>query len=179
MQVKLEISSFEGFADLSGAELEVLTRALGKVFRTEQRYVESAYVQVKKPGKIEAKFTISPGVTFMTQDEYDFATAAQDAREAKLAADQLEARAKAAALVLAVPSTPDDRKVAFEALIALLDAQGMLYYKEKQNARMEVLIDDDQVTFQLPDYDSVDDTTKGYTASVTRSGKFVRTSNKA
>lgn len=178
MQVKLEISSFEGFADLSGAELEVLTRALGKVFRTEQRYLESADVEVKKPGKIEAKFTVSPDVTFMSQADYDTAKAAQDAREAKLAADQKAARAAAVAKIMEVPSTPEGRDAAFKALMALLASQSLLYYKEEQNAYI-TLIGDNGVDFQLPNYEDVGDTSKGYSATVTAEGKFVRTSNKA
>lgn len=176
MQVKIEISSFEGHADLSGAELEVLTRAMGKVKLSSERYLESAYVTVEKPGKVEAKFTVVPSVTFMSEQDYDVRRKAQDLREAKLAADQQAARAERAVLILACVS--EEAAVeggAFGTMIALLQEQSFLYYGEQKTARL-ASIGDNVIVFELPNYSAPDDTTKGYTGTLTRDGKFSRVS---
>jgi hypothetical protein len=82
MIVKIDLNSFRGCADLSGTEVETLTKILGKFFGTDERYLESKYVQVRTDEKVAPDVRILVDTEFMSGMAYDTAKKAQDAREA-------------------------------------------------------------------------------------------------
>lgn len=165
MQVKIEIhSSFTASADLSGAELEVLNRAFGKMKRIDEKWLEGENVLVESASKLpRIDITATPGLLVMSDTAYRTAKEAQERAEAAKAAHEAQERATFVAILIGC----NDDQEAFQGLIDCCYNQSLLYYKEKDSIVMR----------DVTDTEVIFDTVSGdnwYTVSIDHAGKFNR-----
>lgn len=144
MIVKLNLNSFNGHAEISGAELDQLTKILSKFFGTDQRYVNSRYVTIRDNSKLVATFEVATDIEFMARDAYEAERQEQEAREAKLAAEQAAERVFALDWLIY-----NGTKENHAALLQILCDQNLLYYSERpeNNPVTDWCINAEGVTF--------------------------------
>lgn len=166
MIIKLELNSFNGHAEISGAELDQLTKILSKFFGTDQQYINSRYVTIRNDHKLAAKFEVATDTEFMARDAYDTERRDQDAREAKLAADQTAVRV--AALDQLIGEDTEENRMA---LLKVLEDQSFLYYSEylQNNPVTGWFVGEEGVGFYAGKSDNIK------RINLDRAGKFTRT----
>lgn len=134
MQVKIDLNSFNGHAELSGQELDQLTKILVKFFGTDLRYLDGRYINVRTGAKLSAKLEVSTEVEFMSEDAYRLEKQAVDDREAKIAEAQRLKRADLAAEIFADLAAEIFAAGSHEKLDALLGGeQSLLYWRERMD----------------------------------------------
>ena len=130
MQVKIDLNSFNGHAELSGQELDQLTKILVKFFGTDQRYLDGRYINVRTGAKLLAKLEISTDVEFMSEPAYKLEKEQSDAKAAALAEEQRLKRADLVAEIIGMDGS-FSREV-YAKLDELLGAsQSLLYWRER------------------------------------------------
>lgn len=75
MRVKIEFQRFTGFAELGGAELEVLTKIFAKMQGAQEHWLRNESVFVPNDDTADFKAEIKPNVKyFMLKKEFDMET---------------------------------------------------------------------------------------------------------
>lgn len=129
MQVKIDLNSFNGHAELSGQELDQLTKILVKFFGTDNRYLDGRYINVRTGAKLSAKLEIATDAEFMTESNYQIEKAASDARANALAEEQ---RIERADLVAEIIGGSLETHEVYAKLDALLGGkQNLLYWNDR------------------------------------------------
>jgi hypothetical protein len=124
MLIKIESSNYlDGFADLSGSELEVLTKILAKVRKYRNEHLDKAYM-VDNGETFDVSMTVvSKQLYAITRQEFD----------GLHTAFQMNRKAVRSHLVTKMVAEPDDRSRDQE-LFNLLEEHSLFQYEEKGNA---------------------------------------------
>lgn len=163
MKVKIEVPiSFTAYADLSGAELEVLMHIAGKLTPVREQCLDGKFWPIADPdlqAKITAEIDPAKGKV-LSIAEFETMQAENNERAAKLAAEN---KAKLAALIWHM--IEDENKEPTE-LLAELNRQSLLHWKEDDNAG-NWAIEHDSVTFSTSN-----NTGRRRTIRISDDGKF-------
>jgi hypothetical protein len=168
MIVKFEINSFTGHADLTGGEVDVLTKVLAKFAGTDSRYTGSRYVDVltgKKPGGTVTILVEAPEV--VTPDVYEQEKATEDQR--RMAAESAQA-AEIGALALALRDDIDNEATRARIDQVLGEKYALLYWSERldQNVHSGFEAIDGGVVFHAGENERLNRITIGFDGSFKR-----------
>jgi hypothetical protein len=128
MQVKIDLSHFSGHAELSGVELDNLTKILTKFFGTDSRYLDGRYVQIRTGQKLAAKMEIDVSAEFMAEAAFKVEKDASNAKAAALAEEQRIERADLAAEIFA-GANGDETRQKLDTLLG--EKQSLLYWNDR------------------------------------------------
>ena len=140
MNVYIQMPNFDAIGDLSGAEIEVLSRIMAKLQIARQEYVGAGdYVYVPNGKTPQLDIIIKPAMKIQTQAEMDAFRETERIAAETLAATQKAARAAAVA-------------AGGVGLIELLYTQSLMYYGEPERFT-DVSITPEAITIFIPQPD--------------------------